>query len=177
MASGGEQGAWARLERSEIAFEEFCSDFEAECAAAGGQVSAAEVLGRLGKGEVRPEMIEALRRIKAAGLKTAAITNNWVTEETSSDDAGRFASFRDQLFDAVVESAKVGMRKPDPRIYELACDELGVEPAEAVFLDDLGVNLKPARAMGMATIKVVDPDDALAELEETLGFPVRSEQT
>ena len=53
------------------------------------------------------------------------------------------------------------------------CDELGVEPAEAVFLDDLGVNLKPARAMGMTTIKVVDPDDAIAELEAVVGFPLR----
>jgi putative hydrolase of the HAD superfamily len=77
------------------------------------------------------------------------------------------------LFDVVVESSKVGVRKPDPRFYELACEALGIEPAEAVFLDDLGVNLKPARAMGMTTIKVLDPDTALAELESVVGFPLR----
>jgi putative hydrolase of the HAD superfamily len=79
----------------------------------------------------------------------------------------------DGLFDVVVESAKVGLRKPDPRVYELACDLLGVEPPEVVFLDDLGVNLKPARAMGMTTIKVTDPAAALDELESVLGIPLR----
>lgn len=76
------------------------------------------------------------------------------------------------LFDAVVESSKAGVRKPDPRFYELACSSLGIEPAEAVFLDDLGVNLKPARAMGMTTIKVIDPEVAIAELEAVVGFPL-----
>ena len=76
------------------------------------------------------------------------------------------------LFDAVVESSKVGVRKPDPRFYELACQRLGIEPAEAVFLDDLGINLKPAKAMGMTTIKVVDPDEAIAALESVVGFPL-----
>ena len=76
-------------------------------------------------------------------------------------------------FDVIVESSRVALRKPDPAIYRLVCDELGVEPEEAVFLDDLGINLKPARAMGMTTIKVVDPDDALTELEAVVGFPLR----
>jgi putative hydrolase of the HAD superfamily len=77
------------------------------------------------------------------------------------------------LFDVIIESSKVGVRKPDPRFYRMACDELGIEPAEAVFLDDLGINLKPAREMGMTTIKVTDPAAALAELESVLGFPVQ----
>ena len=75
-------------------------------------------------------------------------------------------------FDVIVESSRVALRKPDPAIYRLVCDELGVEPAEAVFLDDLGINLKPARAMGMATIKVTHPDAAIAQLEEVVGFPL-----
>jgi putative hydrolase of the HAD superfamily len=77
------------------------------------------------------------------------------------------------LFDVIVESSKVGVRKPDPRFYELACEQLGIHPTEAVFLDDLGVNLKPARAMGMTTIKVGDPADAIADLEAVVGFPLR----
>jgi len=77
------------------------------------------------------------------------------------------------LFDVVIESSNVGLRKPDTAIYELVCRELGVAPHEAVFLDDLGVNLKPARAMGMTTIKVDQPDEALAELEQVVGFPLR----
>jgi putative hydrolase of the HAD superfamily len=76
-------------------------------------------------------------------------------------------------FDVIVESSRVGLRKPDPAIYRLVCDELGVEPEEAAFIDDLGVNLKPARALGMTTIKVGDPDVALAELEAAVGFPLR----
>ena len=82
---------------------------------------------------------------------------------------GRFERLS-RLFDAVVESSRVGVRKPDPRFYELACERLSIAPDEAVFLDDLGVNLKPARALGMTTIKVVDPDEALAELEAVVGF-------
>ena len=76
------------------------------------------------------------------------------------------------LFDGIIESSKVGVRKPDPAFYELACEQLGIVPSEAVFLDDLGVNLKPARALGMTTIKVVDPDQAIAELQTVVGFPL-----
>ena len=120
------------------------------------------------RGEPRPEMIEALRRIRAAGLRQAMLTNNFVAEDDDS-------VLRDLLsmVDVVLESSKAGVRKPDPRFYEIACDELGIEPSEAVFLDDLGVNLKPARALGMTTIKVIDPDEAITELEGVVGFPLR----
>jgi epoxide hydrolase-like predicted phosphatase len=113
-------------------------------------------------------MLAALRAIRAHGLRTAALTNNWRADDgaTMGDrQAGLF-----DLFDVVVESAVEGLRKPDPRIYELTCARVGVAPDEAVFLDDLGVNLKPARALGMATIKVSDPDSALGELADVLGF-------
>ena len=84
-----------------------------------------------------------------------------------------FAAVDPELFDVVVESSKAGCRKPDPRFYEIACEELGIEPSQAVFLDDLGINLKPARAMGMTTIKVTDPGEALRELEAVVGMVLR----
>ena len=160
VAASADHGAWARLERSELAFDEFCVAFAAECAEAGGEVDAVELMAEIGRGfEARPEMLEAIRSIKAAGLKVGALTNNW-----ARPDAGTLREPLDLGFDVVVESAVEGIRKPDPRIYELVLDKLGVDAAETVVLDDLGINLKPARAMGMTTIKVLDPHDALAEL-------------
>jgi epoxide hydrolase-like predicted phosphatase len=111
-------------------------------------------------------MLEAVRRIRARGLLAAALTNNWAGE----GDATRAL---EPHFDVFVESSAVGLRKPDPRIYAYACERIGVEPREAVFLDDIGRNLKPARELGMLTIKVDEPEGALAELEEVLGFPLR----
>jgi putative hydrolase of the HAD superfamily len=157
--------AWAHLERGDVSVDEFADLFEEECAALGHRVDAMEVLGLL-TGEVRPQMVEAVRRCRER-LKVGAITNNVAEERMSGSMAGILT-----LFDAVVESSKAGVRKPDPEIYALACAALAVEPHEAVFLDDLGINLKPARAMGMHTIKVVDPDVALKELEAAVGFPL-----
>lgn len=159
-----DDNAWARLERSQVTIEEFCAEFEAECRAAGHRVDGLAILGLL-SGEVRPAMVEALHRIKAAGVPLALLTNNFVTGTTRSDLAAVIT-----LFDVVVESSKVRVRKPDPRFYELACELVGVDPPDVVFLDDLGVNLKPARAIGMTTIKVEDPGVALKQLEDVLGF-------
>jgi putative hydrolase of the HAD superfamily len=163
--------AWARLERSEVDIGGFAELFEAEALAAGHTVDGRAVLALL-VGELRPRMVEALRRCHDR-LKTALLTNNFVAVDPARDPAGPspMAEVLDH-FDVIVESSRVALRKPDPAIYRLVCDELGVEPAEAVFLDDLGVNLKPARAMGMATIKVEDPDAAIAELEDVVGFPL-----
>ena len=148
--------------------------FEAEARSAGHEVDAAAILAGL-RGQIRPRMVEALRRC-GERLKTACLTNNFVAPSQDDDrarmDPESFDGVMD-LFDVVVESSKAGCRKPDPRFYEIACEELGIEPGEAVFLDDLGINLKPAKAMGMTTIKVVDPDDAIAELEQVVGFPLR----
>ena len=133
---------------------------------------AARELMPLLAGEIRPAMVEAVRRCREH-LVTACLTNNWVSFDDFPRDA--VADGRDEvlgLFDHVIESSKVGVRKPDPRFYELACKTCGVEPSEAVFLDDLGVNLKPAAAMGMTTIKVIDPADALTHLEQAVGFPL-----
>jgi putative hydrolase of the HAD superfamily len=172
-ATNPDANAWARLERNEIDFDEFCRLFEAEADAAGHRIDARDMLALI-SGDLRPAMVDAVRRCKEAGLKIALLTNNWVSLDSRSPDIT--APERDEvlhLFDVIIESSKVGVRKPDPRFYELACEALGIEPSEAVFLDDLGVNLKPARAMGMTTIKVVDPDDALAELETVLGLVLR----
>ena len=166
-ATNPDTNAWAKLERSEVGFDEFCDLFEAEARAAGGAIDAREVMMLL-RGEVRPEMLRALRRCKEAGLKTAMLTNNFVTE----DDAPRLHEVL-ELFDVVLESSKAGVRKPDPRFYEMACDLLDIEPAEAVFLDDLGINLKPAWELGMTTIKVTDPQTALKELESVVGLELR----
>ncbi|CAN5580775.1 hypothetical protein BH18ACT1_BH18ACT1_09980 [soil metagenome] len=118
-------------------------------------------------------MAEALRRVKAAGLRQAVLTNNIAPMDGDGDAAARPEVVEVMaLFDVVVESSTAGVRKPDPRFYDLALEAVGVEPTAAVFLDDLGVNLKPARALGIRTIKVVDPADALAELEAILGFPL-----
>jgi putative hydrolase of the HAD superfamily len=168
--------AWARLERSQVGLEEFCALFESEARALGQEVDGAGVLGCL-HGEVRPTMVEAVRRC-AAHLKTGLLTNNFVLRPAEEDvavvhdDRAVETGAIIGLFDVVVESSVVGVRKPDPRFYEVACERLAIRPEEAVFLDDLGVNLKPARAMGMTTIKVVDPDEAIAELEAVVGFPL-----
>ena len=167
VIGNGADGAWAQLERGELTLEPFYEAFDRECASAGCRLSARTLMERVaGATAPRPAMLEAIRRIRERGLIAAAITNNWVAEEGSA------GSLR-HLFDLVVESAVEGMRKPDPRIFTIACERLGIAPSDAVFLDDIGTNLKTARSLGMTTIKVVEPDAALAELEGLLGFPLR----
>jgi putative hydrolase of the HAD superfamily len=170
-ATNPDTNAWAHFERNDVPFDEFCDLFEAECALAGQVVSARELMPCL-LGELRPPMVEAVRRCRER-LVTALLTNNWVSHGDRPPE--RMPEGHDDvlaLFDHVVESSKVGVRKPDPQFYEIACELAGVEPTEVVFLDDLGVNLKPAAAMGMTTIKVLDPADALRELERVVGFPL-----
>ena len=156
--------AWARLERGELDLIAFSAAFEDEARALGATLSGAEVLTLL-SGEIRPEMVEGLRRCKAAGLALGCLTNNIGEGEERPDVAEVMV-----LFDVVVESSKLGIRKPEPRFYELACEALEVRPVECVFLDDLGINLKPARAMGMTTIKVDSAGQALTELGTVLGI-------
>ena len=161
--------AWALLERNDISPQEFDSLFATESEALGHRVPGADVLALL-SGDVRPRMVQALDTVKAAGFKIACLTNNVVsTEEPATERQAEVRSIMHK-FDHVVESSKVGCRKPEPRFYEIACELLQVSPTECVFLDDLGINLKPAAAMGMRTIKVVDPDDALAELSGHLDL-------
>lgn len=169
-AANPHDNAWARLERNELGFDDFCRAFESEAATAGGDLDARELFATF-SGELRPEMIEAVRRCRSH-FRTGLLTNNFVTPLAEGERGGRMTEVL-ELFDVVVESSVVGIRKPDPRFYELACRSLGVVPARSVFLDDLGVNLKPARALGMVTIKVGEPAAALAELESVLGLPLR----
>jgi putative hydrolase of the HAD superfamily len=167
VVESGPAGAWSRLERGELGLDAFHAAFETDCAQAGWPVPARLLMERIAAGSgPRPAMLLAVARIRERGLRVAALTNNW----SGGGDATR--SLRDR-FDVFVESCAVGMRKPDPRIYRHALAQLGVPAAEAIFLDDIGRNLKPARALGMATLKVGDPDRALAELEALLGFAVR----
>jgi putative hydrolase of the HAD superfamily len=168
-ATNYHDNAWARLERNELGFDAFCDAFEAEARAAGGQVDA-RALFALFSGRLRPEMVEVVRRC-SRHFKTGLLTNNFVT--TLPDDRQPVLAELLSLFDAVIESSVIGVRKPDIRFYLRACDALAIRPDEAVFLDDLGVNLKAARALGMVTIKFTDPGTALEELEEVVGVPLR----
>ena len=174
-ARNADANAWAKMERSEVSLDEFVALFESEALARGHKLDGWRVLQAL-SGDIRPQMVEALRRCKAA-FRVACITNNMKHGEgpgmaRSADKAAAVAEIM-TLFEYVVESSKLGWRKPDPRIYRHACELLGVAPERCVYLDDLGVNLKPARAMGMRTIKVGDPDTAIAELEAMVGIPLR----
>jgi putative hydrolase of the HAD superfamily len=168
IATAGETGAWARLERGELTVATFCAPFEADCRAHGLDVSGVAVMAAIAAaGVARPIMVEAIRRLRVRGFRVGALTNNWRREGPDDDVIPHRLRGH---FDAFVESRVVGLRKPDPRIYELACRELGTEPARTAFLDDIGGNLKPARALGMATIKVDDPTTALRELGVLVGL-------
>jgi putative hydrolase of the HAD superfamily len=159
-------GGWSQLERGELTLEEFYPIFEEDCAQAGCRISARALMEGVAAATVpRPAMLTAITRLRAAGLRTAALTNNWIAE---GEGTGTLRPY----FDVFVESAVVGLRKPDPRIFTLACEQLGVAPNDTVFLDDIGLNLKAARALGMTTIKVSDPDAALGELQALVGVPL-----
>jgi putative hydrolase of the HAD superfamily len=169
VADTGPEGAWGRLERGLLGFEEFVAAFEADCAAAGGAVDARRMMEQIAEAsQPRPAMLAAIRELRARGLRVAALTNNWAGE--GGEDGTR--ALRGH-FDAFFESSALGLQKPDPRIYRHACAELAIAPDEAVFLDDIGRNLKTARALGMQTIKVETPEQALAELAALLGIPLR----
>ena len=166
------ENAWAKFERAEVDIETFDRLFAAESLALGAEVRGKDVLPLLA-GNLRPEMVEALRRIKSK-FKTGCITNNLPANAIGSA-SGRTLYIAEVmvLFDHVIESAKIGLRKPDPKIYRMMVEALAVDPAACTYLDDLGVNLKPARKMGMTTIKVRDAKQALAELEAATGLPLQ----
>ena len=168
--TSAEDGPWHRLERGELALDAFCEAFDARLAAEGVGVSSSELMaGVAGFATVRPEMLAALRAVRRHEYRTAALSNIW---DSGDSLAERLRGLSGE-FDLFVESWRVGMRKPEPRIYEHTCQGLGVAPADAIFLDDIGGNLKPARTMGMRTIKVESPEQAIGELEELLGFRLR----
>ncbi len=166
------ENAWAQMERNEVSIDQFCELFEQEAIEAGFALSGQSVLQCL-SGDIRPQMVTALNVLKD-NVRVGCITNNMKSGHGSGmsrteDQASAVAEVM-ALFEVVIESAKVGLRKPDPRIYQLACDQMEIDPTEAVYLDDLGINCKPAAALGMSAIKVVDPDIAIQELEQLVGF-------
>ncbi|MBR0778019.1 HAD-IA family hydrolase [Bradyrhizobium diazoefficiens] len=163
------ENAWAKFERAEVDIEAFDHLFAEESRALGAEVRGRDVLPLL-QGDLRPEMVDALKRIKSS-FKTGCITNNLPANAIGSM-TGRSLYVAEVmvLFDHVIESAKIGLRKPDPRIYRMMVEALNVDPTKCVYLDDLGVNLKPAREMGMTTIKVASGAQAIAELEAATGL-------
>lgn len=168
VADAGAGGAWARLERGELDLPGFFPEFERECDAAGFRLSGAALMARIAEaGGPRPRMLDAIWCIRTRGLRVAALTNNWGSDGTQSPELRAH-------FDVFLESSVLGLRKPDPRIYQHACRCLGIQAHEAVFLDDIGSNLKAARALGMTTIKVTAPEQALGELEAVLGFALNA---
>jgi putative hydrolase of the HAD superfamily len=178
-STNSEANAWARFEQSLVDIDGFDRLFLAEAAVLGHTIPGRDVLPLLA-GDFRPDVIEALRRVKAAGLRTGCITNNMPHNaaggpKDGGTPAGRSLYSQDimKMFDVIIESAKIGIRKPNPKIYEMMCEQLGVKPSACVFLDDLGGNLKPARAMGMTTIKVESGPQAIAELEAATGLKLK----
>ena len=171
-ATNPDRNAWAKLERNEISLNEFDGLFETESKSLGHPVKGKEVISLL-KGEIRPEMLKALKRIKV-NLLQACLTNNIQSMNEEGFEGNVSAAGKHEevmnMFDFVFESSKENVRKPDPEFYLRACDRGNVNPKEVVFLDDLGINLKPAKALGMFTIKVINPIEALNELETLLEF-------
>ncbi len=173
-ATDPDGNAWARFERAEIDAAAFDSAFASEAAALGLDISGSDVISCLA-GDVRPRMVAALDALKSAGLTIGCITNNVRAGKGSAmvfDEAraGEIAAIMAR-FDHVIESSKAGVRKPDPRIYKMMCEALDVAPSACIYLDDLGVNCKPAAALGMAAIKVTGEAQALADLRALLGYP------
>eukprot|EP01102_Stenamoeba_stenopodia_P008200 TRINITY_DN2339_c0_g1_i2.p1 TRINITY_DN2339_c0_g1~~TRINITY_DN2339_c0_g1_i2.p1 ORF type:complete len:249 (+),score=59.93 TRINITY_DN2339_c0_g1_i2:31-747(+) len=175
---GGHQSAFAKLEASAITFKEYCDQFEAECKKHGFDLHPRELIDAISTdifaNGPRPEMVAAIKKLRQLGFRVAAITNNWY------DDVERIENPQThplaELFDVFVESRVERMRKPEIRIYQICCERLGVSPKDCVFLDDIGQNLKPAKELGMATIKVNDPIDALQQLESLLNVSLLSEK-
>jgi putative hydrolase of the HAD superfamily len=171
-ATNPDTNAWALFERAEITTAEFDVKFLEEATALGHEVRGGDVLPLL-SGDIRPKMVAALDACRAR-FKVGCITNNVKTGAGagmagSMEKADAVAAIMAR-FHHVIESSKAGLRKPDPRIYALMCEALDVDPARCIYLDDLGINLKPARAMGMATIKVEGEAQALVDLAAATGI-------
>lgn len=176
-ADNSEDNAWARFERAEIDAAAFDTMFAAEAEAAGHDIRGSDVLALL-SGTVRPAMVSALDALKAAGFRLACITNNVPTGDGPgmAQGIGQAKAVAEAMtrFEHVIESSKIGVRKPDPRIYTMMCDTLGVAPVACIYLDDLGINCKPAAALGMHAIKVVSEVQALTDLEAATGVTLRA---
>ncbi len=165
-ARNPDSNAWALIERREVSADEFDELFADESEALGHRIPGSDVLAML-SGAVRHEMVTALDRVIDVGFTTACLTNNVVSDHARPEIDAVMARFHH-----VVESSRVGCRKPETEFYDLACSVAAVDPSEVVFLDDLGINLKPAKAMGMTTIKVLNARQAIDDLGSALGIPL-----
>ena len=167
-----DNNAWAKFERAEISAEQFDAAFAAEAQAKGVDLRGADVIKCL-SGDVRPRVVAAMDMLKAAGFRLGCITNNVPSGEGPgmAHGIGKAAQVADAMtrFEVIIESSKVGVRKPDPRIYEMMCDRLGVMAADCIYLDDLGINCKPAAVLGMHAIKVMGEAQLLADLSAATG--------
>ena len=166
------ENAWAQLEQSKISLKEFDSLFAKESKKLGKEIQGREVLSLL-QGEVRPKIVKAIKKFKSLGFLQACLTNNFDSEDrdiSALDDKNEERIEIMQLFDFIIESKKVGVRKPNNEFYELALSETKVDPEKTIFLDDLGINLKPARKLNISTIKVFSEDQALSELSNLTGI-------
>lgn len=177
VAASAPSGVWHRMERGELSVgEEFFRLFDAELAADGIELSSEAMMAEIAKEtEPRPVMLEAIARLRQAGYRVAALTNNWNDDrDAGKENDNEKSSFKrkdlHERFEFVVESALEGVRKPDPLIYQITCERLGLQPEECAFLDDIGSNLKSARQLGFVTIKVDDPVKALRQLEGVVGI-------
>ncbi len=172
-AADPDSNAWALFERAEIDAATFDTKFAEEAARIGHAIRGNEVLALL-SGDIRPRVVAALDTLKASDLKLGCITNNVPAGKgagmsTSEKKAAAVADVMTR-FDHIIESSKAGIRKPDPRIYTMMCEALSVAPAQCIYLDDLGINCKPAAALGMRAIKVTGEEQALADLSAMTGF-------
>lgn len=171
-ATNPDTNAWAQFESSTISATEFDAAFARESSAKGHEIRGKDVLALL-SGDIRPRMVAALKQIKQH-YRVGCITNNVKSGQGAgmarSEEKATAVAAVMALFDTIIESSVVGVRKPDLKIYQMACEAMQIEPHEALFLDDLGINLKPAKALGMTTIKVLSEAQALADLEQILGF-------
>ena len=167
-----DSNAWAKFESNSVSLDEFDILFADESEARGHRIPGKEVIAML-SGSLRPRMVEVLKLCKQH-YRVACITNNVKAGKgpgmaRGKDKADAVAQVM-KLFDLVVESSVEGVRKPNPEIYKIACDRLGVSCSQAIFLDDLGINLKPAKELGMRTIKVVSQEQAIDDLSALTGL-------
>ncbi|CAK9109966.1 unnamed protein product [Durusdinium trenchii] len=179
--------AWHRLERDQLAWTDFPEAALAECRERQFQPGVAlgvegwrdlQKVIKSGYAQLRPEMLEAIHRLRQAGFVVCALTNNFA-EAKGSAAAEALARFR-SLFDHFIESASSGMRKPEVAFYQHALQTIGCRAEEAIFLDDIGKNLKPAAAMGIWTIHVENGRpkqylEALQKLQALVKIPLSSE--
>ena len=161
-----DSNAWAKFESNQVSIEEFDELFFQEALTKGFQVRGKDII-KLLSGSIRKNMVDFLKELKG-NYKLGCITNTVNSQDDLTDKERQSIKEAMALFDHVVESSKVGIRKPNPKIYKMSCLALSVEPKECIYLDDLGINLKPARELGMATIKVVNPEEAIQEVRNLL---------